>query len=147
MANTRPNPYHAFNFLVSFGNSATTDAGFQEVSGMNIEVTSADYRAGNSPVNYNMKVPGMTKPNDVTLKRGSMARLDLYQLIDALRSGNHTVQDVHVQMQDEAHQPVMTFTLKNARPIRYTAPTFNAKGGTEVAIEELVLAIEDLLIE
>jgi hypothetical protein len=41
----------------------------------------------------------------------------------------------------------MTFTLKNARPIRYTAPTFNAKTGTEVAIEELVLAIEDLLVE
>jgi phage tail-like protein len=147
MATPRPSPYHAFNFLVSFGNKTTTDAGFQEVSGMNIEVTSADYRYGNSPVNYPMKVNGLYKVGDVTLKRGLIGRLDLYQLIDGIRTGNHTLQDVHVQLQDEAHNPVMTFTLKNARPIRYTAPTFNAKGGTEVAIEELVLSIEDLSVE
>jgi len=37
--------------------------------------------------------------------------------------------------------------LLNARPLRYTAPSFNAKTGTDVAIEELVLSIEDLSIE
>ena len=31
--------------------------------------------------------------------------------------------------------------------MRYTVPSFNAKGGTDVAIEELVLSIEDLAIE
>ena len=55
---------------------------------------------------------------------------------------------MQVQLQDEGHNgPVFTFTLINARPIRYTAPTFNAKGGTEVAIEELVLSCEDLSAE
>ena len=41
----------------------------------------------------------------------------------------------------------MSWRLVNARPMRYTAPTFNAKGGTDVAIEELVLSCEDLFIE
>jgi len=147
MANPRPSPYHAFNFLVSFGNSATTNAGFQEVKGMSIEVTSSEYRAGNSSVNYPIKVSGLTKSTDITFSRGLIGALDLYQLIDAVRTGTQTPQDVHVQLQDEAHNPVMTFTLKNARPIRYTAPTFNAKSGADVAMEELVLAIEDLLLE
>jgi hypothetical protein len=41
----------------------------------------------------------------------------------------------------------MTWRLSNARPMRYTAPSFNAKASTDVAIEELVLSCEDLAIE
>ena len=144
----RTDPYSNFNFLVNLGGTTTVNAGFQEVSGMNIEVTSADYRVGNSLSNHPVKVNGVYKVGDVTLKRGLIGATDLYSMIDAIRTGNHTLQNVQVQVQDEAHNgPVFTFTLVNARPIRYTAPTFNAKGGTEVAIEELVLSCEDLTVE
>jgi phage tail-like protein len=151
MATQRDDPYGSFNFLVDFatGDTTTVRGGFQEVSGMNIEVTSADYRAGNSAVNHPVKVNGVYKVGDVTFKRGLIGALDLYQWIDSIRTGDHTVlRTVHVQLQDEAHQgPVMNWTLLNARPLRYTAPTFNAKTGTDVAIEELVLSIEDLSVE
>jgi phage tail-like protein len=152
MAQQRNDPYSNFNFLVQFGQSDSTTvlAGFQEVSGMNIEVTSAEYRAGNSPVNHPIKVNGVYKVGDVTFKRGLIGALDLYNWIDAIRRGDHKVlSPVQVQLQDEAHSatPVFTIKLVNARPIRYTAPTFNAKSGTEVAIEELVLSVEDLTIE
>jgi len=40
---------------------------------MNIDVTSADYRAGNSPVNHPIKVNGVYKVGDVTFKRGLLA--------------------------------------------------------------------------
>jgi phage tail-like protein len=148
MATQRADPYSNFNFLVQLSNATTVNAGFQEVSGMHIEVTSAEYRVGNSNVNHAVKVNGVYKVGDVTLKRGLIGALDLYQLIDGIRTGNHQVQNVVVQLQDEAHNgPVFTFTLINARPIKYTAPTFNAKGGTEVAIEELVLSCEDMTVE
>jgi phage tail-like protein len=151
MATQRPNPYGSFNFLVDFGTGDTGSvlAGFQEVSGMNIEVTSADYRNGNSPVNHPTKINGPYKVADVTCKRGLIGTLDLYQWIDAIRTGDHTaLRTVHIQLQDEAHNgPVMTWTLLNARPLRYTVPALNAKTGTEVAIEELVLSCEDLTIE
>lgn len=148
MATQRLDPYSNFNFLVNLGGTTTVNAGFQEVSGMNVEVTSADYRVGNSPVNHPVKVNGVYKVGDVTLKRGLIGATDLYSMIDAIRTGNHTLQNVVIQLRDEAHNgPVFTFTLVNARPIRYTAPTFNAKGGTEVAIEELVLSCEDLTVE
>jgi hypothetical protein len=41
----------------------------------------------------------------------------------------------------------MTWRLTNARPMKYTAPSLNAKSGAEVAVEELVLSIENLAIE
>lgn len=151
MATQRDNPYGSFNFLVDFatGDATTVRGGFQEVSGMNIDVTSADYRAGNSPVNHPIKVNGVYKVGDVTFKRGLLGATDLYDWVDAIRTGDHTVlRTVHIMLQDEAHNgPVMTWKLLNARPLRYTAPSFNAKTGTDVAIEELVLSIEDLSIE
>ena len=91
MATQRADPYSNFNFLVQLRTDTTTSAGFQEVSGMNIEVTSADYRVGNSPVNHPVKVNGVYKVGDVTLKRGLIGATDLYQLIDGIRTGNHTV--------------------------------------------------------
>jgi phage tail-like protein len=151
MANPRKDlsPYGNFNFLVKLADSTTVNAGFQEVSGMNIEVTSAEYRAGNSNVNHPIKRNGLYKVGDVTLKRGAIGTTDLYTLINGIRTGHPNPQNVQVVMQDEAHSkdPVLTFTLINARPIRYTAPTFNAKSGTEVGIEELVLSCEDLTVE
>lgn len=150
MATQRENPYGSFNFLVDFsnGDSGSVLAGFQEVSGMNIEVTSADYRNGNSKVNRPVKVNGVYKVGDVTFKRGVMGSLDLYQWVDEVRKGAKAHRSVTVSLQDEAHEgPVMTWKLTNARPIRYTAPSLNAKTGTDVAIEELVLSIEDIEIE
>lgn len=150
MATMRDNPYGKLNFLVDFstGDSGSVLAGFQEVSGMNIEVTSADYRNGNSRVNRPVKVNGVYKVGDVTFKRGVMGSLDLYQWIDEVRRGIKVQRSVTVSLQDEAHEgTVMTWKLTNARPIRYTAPSLNAKTGTDVAIEELVLSIEDIEIE
>jgi len=146
----RPTPYGNFNFIVDFahGDTETTRGGFSEISGLNIEVTSAEYRAGNAKANHPIKINGLYKVGDVTFKRGLLAADDLYRWTDEVRTGTPGVlRTVNVQLLDEGHQNVvMKWTLINARPIRYTAPTFNAKSGTDVAVEELVLSIEDLAI-
>lgn len=151
MAVQRDNPYGTFNFLVDVGDGDTQSikAGFQEVSGMNIEVTSADYRNGNDKVNRVRKINGTYKVGDVTLKRGLMGTLDLYEWIDEVRTGAQDARrNVTIHLRDETNtSTVMTWKLTNARPLRYTVPAFNAKTGTEVAIEELVLSCEDLQIE
>jgi phage tail-like protein len=149
MAEQRDYPYGTFNFLVDFsapGGAQSLLAGFQEVSGLNIEVTSSDYRVGNSKDNHGIKVNGIYKAGDVTFKRGLIGALDLFTWIKAVREGDQTMRrQVTVQLKDESHaKTVMTWTLLNARPMRYTAPALNAKTGTEVAIEELVLSCEDL---
>ncbi len=151
MATERTNPYGTFNFLVDLGTGDTGSirAGFQEVSGLNVEVTSAEYRNGNEAVNHVRKINGIYKVGDVTLKRGLMGATDLFEWIKQVREGDQAARrNITIQLRDESGaNTVMTWRLTNARPMRYTAPSLNAKGGTDVAIEELVLSCEDLAVE
>jgi phage tail-like protein len=151
MSVERDNPYGTFNFLVDLGTGDTGSvrAGFQEVSGLNIEATTAEYRNGNEAVNHVRKINGIYKVGDITLKRGLMGALDLFQWINQVRTGDQkALRNVTIQLRDESGaNTVMTWRLINARPTKYTAPSLNAKTGTDVAIEELVLACEDLAIE
>jgi phage tail-like protein len=151
MSVERDNPYGTFNFLVDLGTGDTGSikAGFQEVTGLNIEVTSADYRNGNEGVNHVRKVNGVYKVGDITLKRGLMGAMDLYTWIDQVRTGDlKAKKNITIQLRDESGaNTVMTWKLANARPTKFTGPSLNAKTGTDVAIEELVLSCENLTIE
>jgi phage tail-like protein len=150
MATFRDRPYMQFNFLVDLGDGVTDGpkAGFQEVSGIGMEVTVAEYRAGNSKENSVMKITGLNKSTDVTMKRGVIGSLDLYQWLDQIRNGDQkALRTVTVQLQNEDHtEIVQTWKLLRARIIKHTSGPFNAKG-TDVAIEELVLAYERLEME
>jgi phage tail-like protein len=147
----RSDPYGTFNYLVDLGNgdTSTAKAGFSEVTGLNVEVTTAEYRAGNDLVNHARKLNGTYKVGDVTLKRGLMGATDLFEWVNAVRTGDRSARrSVTIQLRDEAGtQTVMTWKLLNARPMRYTAPALNGRTGTDVAIEELVLSYEDLAVE
>ena len=150
MATFRDRPYMQFNFLVDLGDGATDGpkAGFQEVSGIGMEVTVAEYRTGNSKENSVMKITGINKCTDVTMKRGVIGSLDLYQWLDQIRNGDQkALRTVTVQLQNEDHtEVVQTWKLLRARIIKHTSGPFNAKG-TDVAMEELVLAYERLEME
>jgi len=142
-------PYVQFNFLVDLGAGTDgPDAGFQEVSGIGMEVTVAEYRNGNHKENSVMKITGMNKSTDVTLKRGVIGSLTLYQWLDDIRNGNQSaLRNVSIQLQAEDHsQTVATWKLQRARIIKHTSGPLNAKG-TDVAMEELVLAYERLEME
>lgn len=145
MAEFRDRPYSAFNFLVKIGDAdpAAVAAGFQEVSGLGMEITVQEYRAGNYRENSPIKITGMNKVTDITLKRGLIGALDLYEWLDQIRNGEQdAMRTVVVQLQNEDRTAVvMEWKLTNARPIKYTGPSFNGKG-TDVAIEELTLAAE-----
>jgi phage tail-like protein len=150
MAVFRKTPYVQFNYLVDLGTNNTEGpvAGFQECSNIGMEVTVAEYRAGNFAENSVQKITGLNKATDVTLKRGVIGSLDLYQWLDQIRNGDQTaLRTVKVQLQDESHtQVVQTWKLLRARIIKYVSGPFNAKG-TDVAMEELTIAYERLQVE
>jgi len=50
-------------------------------------------------------------------------------------------------MLDEARKPVMAWSLSRVFPMKYSGPTMAAKGGGDVAMEELVLSVEGLEFE
>jgi phage tail-like protein len=150
MATARERPYVQFNFLVDLGTGETDSvkAGFQELTGIGMEVTVAEYRAGNSKNNHVLKMTGMNKSPDVTMKRGVMGYLDLYQWLDQIRRGDQNARrPVRILLQNEDRSAVVqTWTLNEARIIKHTSGPFNAKG-TDVAMEELVIAYESLSME
>jgi phage tail-like protein len=151
MAIPRDRPYAQFNFLVDLGTGTTTgpDAGFQECSNIGMEVTVAEYRTGNWGENGVMKITGLNKCTDVTLKRGVIGSLSLYSWLNAIRDGNYdnALRTVTISLMAEDHSgPVQTWTLKRARIIKHVSGPMNAKG-TDVAMEELTLAYERLEME
>ena len=150
MATERSRPYSAFNYLVDLGGGDGTDgprAGFQEISGLSIEITMQEYRAGNDARKAPQKIPGLYAVPDVTFKRGLLAAEDFNQWLDQVRRGEDARREVTIQLQDEQRSAVvMTWVLQGAQPLKYTAPTFSGTA-TDVAVEELVLSIEDMRIE
>ncbi|HWK82852.1 MAG TPA: phage tail protein [Caldimonas sp.] len=150
MATFRDRPYPEFNFLVDLGTGNTDgpQAGFQEVSAIGMDVVVKEYRNGNSKENSVMKITGLNRAADVTLKRGIIGSLDLYAWLDEIRNGDqNALRTVTIQLQNEDHsQVVQTWKLLRARIVKHASGPFNAKG-SDVAIEEMVLAYERLQME
>ena len=150
MAVLRDRPYAKFNFLVDLGTGDTSgpEAGFQECSPIATSVDVIEYRNGNDRLNATRKITGLNKVTDVTLKRGIIGSLNLYQWLDQVRNGDAAAfRNVVIQLQNEDRSAiVMTWKLVNARPVKYEGPSLNAKGN-DVAIEELTLSYERLEIE
>ena len=149
MATFRNNPYGAFNFLVSLGqgDESSVVAGFSDVSGLGTEINYSEYRNGNDKVNTVRKVANTFKQEDVTLKRGLIGSTDLFKWVKDVREGSTDRRTVTITVMDEARQAVATFKLTNAQPKKWVGPTLAAKGGGEVAMEELHLTHEGVVFE
>src|SRR5690242_685980 len=147
MAVIRDQPYLQFNFLVDLGDGNTEgpSAGFQECSAIGMEVTVVEYRNGNDRETAVRKLTGLARVSDVTLKRGVIGVLNLYNWLNEIRKGNqNAVRTVTIQLQNEDHTAVVQeWRLLRARIIKYNCGPLNAKG-TDVAMEELVLSYERL---
>lgn len=150
MPTKRDNPYGAFNFKVEFGDVAgggPIDAGFSDVSGIGHEVNYSEYRAGTDKTNTVRKVPNTFKTDEVTLKRGLVGTTDIFAWFKATRDGQYQPRTVTIVMLDEARNEVLSLVLKNAQPKKWVGPTLAAKGGGEVALEELHLVHEGIEYE
>ena len=150
MATKRDHPYSQFNFRVSWEglDEKSVEAGFQEVSGLGLEMTVAEYRAGNHSEYSSIKVNGTNKVPDVTLKRGVIGRTDLYTWLNNVRNGapNQLKTVIIKLMAEDRETEAVRWKLMRARPMKYTGPALNGKG-TDLAIEELVLSSERIELE
>ena len=119
---------------------------FQEVSGLDLETEILEYRAGDSKTFSPIKMPGIAKLGEVTLKKGIFVKdnkfFDWYSKIQM-----NTIERVAVTIKllDENAKPTMVWTLANAFPHKITGADLKSEGN-EVAIESLVIAYERLTI-
>jgi phage tail-like protein len=146
----RDRPYMQFNFLVSIGDGtdpSTVVAGFQEISGIATELAATEYRVGNSPHNNVIKLTGLNKAADVTFKRGIINPKVLFDWLSEIREGNTAARrTMTVELLSEDHKTVATWVLNEARPMKYSAGPYNAKG-SDMLLEELTVAYERLQIQ
>lgn len=134
-------PLPKFHFRVEWGGERL---GFTEVTGLDKQVEVIEYRDGNSPEYSKVKMPGMIKFSNITLKRGSVAGdSDFYKWIKKINLNKAERRDVIIKLLNERHDPVLSWTAKNAFPIKLQASDLKADGN-EVAIETLELAHEGL---
>jgi len=144
-AQEAPWPVPKFHFKATIGDKG--EIAFQEISGLDAEFDVIEYRAGNSVDFSTVKMPGLRKGSDVTLKKG-MFKSDssLYTYFNETKMNTIARQTVTIQLLDEEHNPMFTWTLKNAFPMKVSGTDLNAQN-SEVAVEEIVLAHEGLTFE
>lgn len=134
-------PLAKFHFRVEWGGERL---GFTEVTGLDMQVEAIEYREGTSPEYSKIKMPGMHKFSNITLKRGSVAGdSDFYKWVNTISLNQVERRDVVISLLNETHSPVLTWKAKNAFPIKLQASDLKADGN-EVAIETIELAHEGL---
>jgi len=116
--------------------------GFSEVSGFDANIDVIEYREGDM-VQTPMKLPGLKKYGNITLKQGLTDSIVLYEWIITGVDGPVDRKTVTITALDEAGEPAASWQVINAWPMKYTAPDFNATS-SEVAIEVLELAHEGM---
>ena len=147
----RDNPYGAFKFNVEFGpvsdGSSPILGGFSDVSGLGTEINYSEYREGMDLTNTVRKVPNTFKLDEVTLKRGLIGSTQIFDWFKAVREGHYLPRAVSIILLDEKGDPVLEILLTRAQPKKWVGPTLAAKGGGEVAMEELHIAHEGVTFE
>jgi phage tail-like protein len=137
-------PLPKFYFKVDFGNDET--ASFQEVSGLDVEAEEIKYRAGDSPTFSVIKMPGLVKQGNVTMKKGMVKEgAEFWKWFSAIKMNTIARRTVTISLLDEGGNPTMVWTLKNAWPTKITGTDLKSTGN-EVAIETIELAYEGLEI-
>ncbi len=142
-------PYGAFNFQVNLGTGPADkpQGGFSDVSGLGTEFLIAEYRNGNDAENHVRKIAGLHKVSDVTLKRGLIDGRKINAWINQVRQeGSRAARDVTITLLDESREEVIKWTLQRCVPMKWTGPTLAAKAHGDVAMEELTLSCEGIVL-
>lgn len=137
-------PMPKFHFSVDIDSKQNLP--FQEVSGIDVETQAIEYRHGNSPVFLPIKMPGLQKSGNVTLKKGVFkGDNSFWDWFNQIKMNTIKRVPVTIKLLDESGNPIMTWSFTNAFPTKITATDMKSDGN-EVAIEQLEFAYETLTI-
>jgi phage tail-like protein len=134
-------PLPVFHFSVEWGG---TRIGFSEVTGLTQENQAIEYREGQFPEYSSIKMPGLRKFSNITLKRGMIkSDNDFFKWLNTIKLDKVERRDLTINLLDEEHKPVMVWKVVRAFPVKVEGPQLKAMGN-EVAIESIELAHEGL---
>lgn len=137
-------PVPKFHFRVEWGGSRI---GFTEVTGLNLETEVIEYRDGSSPEYNKIKMPGLRKYGNITMKRGTFENDNqYYEWFNTVSLNQIERRDVTISLLNESHEPVVVWKVKNAFPIKIQSPDLKSDAN-EAAIESIEIAHEGLTIQ
>lgn len=137
-------PIPKFHFAVEWGGQRL---GFTEVSGLDVETEVIEYREGNSKAYHKLKMPGMQKFGNITMKRGTLKGDNQYfEWWNSVKLNTIDRRSVVIKLLNEEHEPVVTWKVANAWPVKVQGTDLKADGN-EVAIESIELAHEGISVE
>jgi phage tail-like protein len=150
-------PLTKMNFVVSV-DGVTGTAAFSEVSGIEASIDVVEFRQGNANSLAPVKIPGLVKHGNVTLKMGYTMDSTFKEWIRECvseRRGQIPRSNVTIELIDtNAQAPSQiadtaagdrVWILTNAWVAKYNAPDLDAKT-SDVAIESVELAYEELVV-
>jgi phage tail-like protein len=132
-------PLVKFQFSVKIGSDELL---FQEVTGLSSETQVIEYRVGNSAVFSTVKMPGIKKFGNVTMKKG-MFKDDkkLWDMYNKIKMNTFERQTVVISLLDESNGVAMSWNLINAFPVKMSVSDLKADAN-EPAVETIELAHE-----
>ena len=119
---------------------------FQEVSGLETETQIIEYRHGNNPVFSTIKMPGIAKFGNITMKKGVfISDNKFWDWYSQIKMNTIKRVPVVISLCDEAGAPKMTWTLANCWPTKISGTDLKSDAN-EVAIESIEIVHEGITI-
>ncbi|MFD2934925.1 phage tail protein [Spirosoma flavum] len=138
-------PLPKFFFKVTLGDQG--EIPFQEVTGLDSETQVIEYRAGNSKVFSTIKMPGIAKTGNITLKKGVFAKDNkFWTWYSTIKLNTIKRETVVISLMDEGGADTMVWTLTNAFPVKISGTDLKSDGN-EVAVETIEIAYETIVIK
>jgi phage tail-like protein len=125
-------PLPKFHFKVEIDGGF--EGSFQEV----------EYRHGDSPEFSTIKMPGLRKSSDISLKKGTFTGdIEFFTWFNEIQMNTIERKTVTIMLLNEKGEAEIIWTLTNAFPMKVVGTDLNSSS-SEVAVEELVLAHEGI---
>ena len=137
-------PMVTFYYKVEWGG---TEIGFTEVSGLDVETEVIEYRHGASPEHSKIKMPGMQKYSNITLKRGTFAgNNENYAWWNSVQLNTIDRRDITISLLDPEGSAQVVWKVRNAWPTKVQSPGLKSDA-SEAAIESIELVHEGITIQ
>lgn len=137
-------PLPKFYFQVKWDSE---ELSFQEVSGLDIEAQPIEYRHGNSKEFSVIKMPGLQKSGNITMKKGIFKSDNkFWDWFSQIKMNTVKRIPLTISLLDEAGSATMVWSVKNAWPTKITGTDLKSNGN-EVAIESIEIVHEGITID
>ena len=131
-------PPLGFHFKVEFA-SIKGEFQFQSVSGLTVDLETEEFGEGGEN-RFRHKLPVKTKFPNLVLKRGLLVDSALIKWCrEAVEDFNITPTDITISLLNEEHEPLMTWNVVHAYPVKWATADFNAEE-SKMVIETIELA-------